>query len=155
RGYALGRMLQQGCLIPARGGLCQLSNALYDTALQAECEIVERHAHSQTVPESAAVVGRDATVAWNYVDLKFRPHKPVRIEARLTRDELVIRLRGQSDTATEKTSKLLRLPEPIPSSRVARSCATCGETECFRHEHPADDVRSANARDMGRCAFLV
>ncbi|HXO01078.1 MAG TPA: VanW family protein, partial [Stellaceae bacterium] len=45
RGYVPGRMLQQGCLVPAvGGGLCQLSNALYDAALQAGCEIVERHA---------------------------------------------------------------------------------------------------------------
>src|SRR5580704_19650081 len=73
RGYVSGRMLQQGCLVPAiGGGLCQLSNALYDAALQAGCEIVERHAHSRIVLGSAAATGRDATVAWNYVDLRFR-----------------------------------------------------------------------------------
>src|ERR1700733_8217324 len=31
RGFVDGRMLQEGCLVPAvGGGLCQLSNALYD-----------------------------------------------------------------------------------------------------------------------------
>lgn len=37
RGYVEGRLLREGCLIPAvGGGLCQLSNALYDVALQAQ-----------------------------------------------------------------------------------------------------------------------
>src|SRR5580704_15220807 len=93
RGFVTGRMLQQGCLVPATGGgLCQLSNALYDAALQAGCAIVERHAHSRVVPGSAAAFGRDATVAWNYVDLRFRAAQPIEIEARLSRDELIVRL---------------------------------------------------------------
>src|SRR5204863_8927159 len=67
RGFVTGRMLQQGCLVPAAGGgLCQLSNALYDAALQAECEVVERHTHSRAVAGSAAAAGSDATVAWKY-----------------------------------------------------------------------------------------
>jgi hypothetical protein len=44
--------------------------------------------------------------------------------------------------------------EPANPGPVARSCATCGETACFRHEHP-DSRGSANRADIGRCAFLV
>src|ERR1044071_8509785 len=70
KGYVVGRELRQGCLIPnLGGGLCQLSNALYDAALKADFEIVERHAHSKIIPGSLAEIGRDATVFWNYVDL--------------------------------------------------------------------------------------
>jgi len=95
RGFVGGRMLQQGCMVPAiGGGLCQLSNALYDAALQAGCVIVERHAHSRVVPGSAAMNGRDATVAWNYVDLRFRPVQALQLSVRLTADELVVRLLG-------------------------------------------------------------
>lgn len=65
RGYVAGRELREGCLIPnIGGGLCQLSNALYDAALRAGFEIVERHSHSQVIPGSLAEVGRDATVFW-------------------------------------------------------------------------------------------
>ena len=47
RGFVKGRELREGCIIPnIGGGLCQLSNALYDAALQANFEIVERHAHT-------------------------------------------------------------------------------------------------------------
>ena len=75
KGYVAGRELREGCLIPSiGGGLCQLSNALYDAALQAGFEIVERHAHSQVIPGSLAEAGANATVFWNYVDLRFRSH---------------------------------------------------------------------------------
>ena len=131
RGFVAGRMLQQGCLVPATGGgLCQLSNALYEVALQAGCEIVERHAHSRVVPGSAAALGRDATVAWNYVDLRFRAKQPLLLEARLTRDALVLRLRGRQAA----TPELVAPPTDLPLS--ARSCASCNETSCFRHETP-------------------
>jgi hypothetical protein len=146
RGYVAGRMLKQGCLVPATGGgLCQLSNAIYEAALQAGCEIVERHAHSRIVPGSAAATGRDATVAWNYVDLRFRPQATMQIEARLSRDELIIRFVGQRGTASPVSG-----PEnqPRPSAN-ARTCGTCGEVSCFRHErHPAPAV-------LGRTAYLV
>ena len=47
RGFRRGRELREGCLVPSiGGGLCQLSNALYDAALKAGLEIVERHAHT-------------------------------------------------------------------------------------------------------------
>jgi VanW like protein len=37
KGYVAGRALREGCLIPnIGGGLCQLSNALYDAALNAD-----------------------------------------------------------------------------------------------------------------------
>jgi len=42
KGYVPGRELREGCLIlTIGGGLCQLSNALYDAALQAGLQIVE------------------------------------------------------------------------------------------------------------------
>ena len=92
KGYVARRELREGCLIPnIGGGLCQLSNALYDAALNAGFEIVERHPHSQVIPGSLAETGRDATVFWNYVDLRFKSSHPFRIEAQLTVDSLVAR----------------------------------------------------------------
>ena len=140
RGYAVGRMLQQGCMVPAiGGGLCQLSNSLYDVALQTGCEITERHAHSRIVPGSAAALGRDATVAWNYVDLRFRPRVTVRLEVRLEADELVVALAGMQ-ASLDGDWKMA--PTAAPASElvqpVARSCATCNETDCFRHEPPPE-----------------
>jgi VanW like protein/glycosyl transferase family 1 len=146
RGFVTGRMLQQGCLVPAiGGGLCQLSNALYQAALASGCEIVERHAHSRRVPGSAAALGRDATVAWNYVDLRFRGRAPLLIEARLTQNELVVRFRGrgpaQPTPATEQTIAAFAPPS-------VATCGTCEQTTCFRHECAAPEAR-------GRAAYLL
>jgi hypothetical protein len=71
RGFTEGRELREGCLVPAiGGGLCQLSGLLYQAALEAGLEVVERHGHSRVIPGSAAEKNLDATVFWNYVDLR-------------------------------------------------------------------------------------
>jgi hypothetical protein len=149
RGFVEGRMLQEGCLVPAvGGGLCQLSNALYDVALQAECAIVERHAHSRRVPGAATPAGRDATVAWNYVDLRFVAPERLVLRVALTRDALVVSLlkssprHGEVDTRSvpggEETSPL--------GDGGAGSCDSCDRTDCFRHQRTSA---------VGRTAFLV
>ena len=140
RGYVTGRMLQQGCMIPAiGGGLCQLSNALYNAALQSGCEIVERHAHSRVVPGSAAEAGRDATVAWNYVDLRFRSRVQLMIRARVTEDELVVSFCAFPGTVVpkEKTANSAGHPnfsDAMEARQLPSTCSTCAETGCLHHE---------------------
>jgi len=91
QGFVKGRELREGYMIPSiGGGLCQLSNTLYQAALAGGLEIVERHAHSRALPGSAAEAGRDATVFWNYVDLRVRHSRAWRIEASMTADELTV-----------------------------------------------------------------
>jgi len=133
RGFVDGRMLKEGCLLPAiGGGLCQMSNGLYDAALQAGCDIVERHGHSRIVPGSAAEHGQDATVAWNYVDLRFRSGSPLHLEVVLEKDMLVVQVRAP---APRKATT----PVASPAPPVASSCDSCGREACFRHApaHPA------------------
>ena len=143
RGFVDGRMLQEGCMVPAvGGGLCQLSNALYDVALRAGCEIVERHAHSRIVPGSAGIVGRDATIAWNYVDLRFRSAREIQLRVFLTRDQLVVQLCGQSTGAARATTETEIATDELGE---AASCATCNETSCFRHEHACETPQRAKA----------
>ena len=134
RGFVQGRALQLGCMVPAvGGGLCQLSNALYDAALQAGCEIVERHPHSRIVPGSAAALGRDATVAWNYVDLRFRPPADFSLTAQVTADALIVRLHGLPGAAASRRA-IEQVGETSTPELAAESCASCNETGCFRHE---------------------
>lgn len=52
------------------GGICQVSSTLYNTALIANLEIVERHEHS--APVDYVPKGKDATVCYSEVDLKFK-----------------------------------------------------------------------------------
>ena len=146
KGFVAGRELREGCIIPnIGGGLCQLSNALYDGALQANFEIVERHAHTQVIAGSLAEMGRDATVFWNYVDLRFRSRSRFRIEAKLGSDELVVQFRGIQDkgSAVDEAQAI-----PMAASN-ARSCATCEVGDCHRV------VDASTHAGFGRTAFLV
>jgi hypothetical protein len=129
RGFVAGRELREGCLIAnVGGGLCQLSNALYEAAELAGFTIVERHGHSRVVPGSRAQLGRDATVFWNYVDLRFRSDHAFRVEARLTRDRLEVVFRG-----TRLADILPGLRHELPFPAAAHDCTSCGEVRCRRN----------------------
>ena len=52
------------------GGVCQVSSNLYNAAILADLEILERHRHSLTV--DYVPPGQDATVAYPELDFKFR-----------------------------------------------------------------------------------
>ncbi len=134
KGFTDGRELREGCIIPSvGGGLCQLSNALYDAALSAGFTIIERHAHSRLVPGSMAEAGRDATVFWNYVDLRFAPKETVQLEILLTRQDLIVRFRGLSTDPRPTSNADSVLPRPHAHREPVESCETCGITQCFRH----------------------
>lgn len=140
RGFVVGRELREGCLIPSvGGGLCQLSNALYDCALKAGAEILERHRHTRVIPSSLAELNRDATVFWNYVDLRFRATRPLRIAARLTRDQLIVSFHALSSGEARATDEETRLADP------AENCATCGVETCLRHAGPGATLREQTA----------
>ena len=148
RGFMAGRMLREGCMMPAiGGGLCQLSNALYDVALTAGCRIVERHAHSLRVAGSAAEAGRDATVAWNYVDLRFSAPRELLLSVRLSRRELTVSL--MTKCAGPQTVAATQAPVSLAPAGEVESCDACEETGCDFHEAGGPAVIA------GRAAFVV
>jgi hypothetical protein len=151
KGFVVGRELREGCIIPnVGGGLCQISNALYDAALKAKFEIVERHAHSQIIAGSLAEQGRDATVFWNYVDLRFRSPNAFRIEAFLGKDHLSIKFK--SENQAKKFFQILgngASKNQNGKTQTANSCATCGVESCFRSLRPEINLK------FGKTAFLV
>lgn len=64
-GYAGGKVVQT-----LAGGICQISSTLYDAAIYANLEIVERHNHMFLAGYVGA--GKDATVVYGAYDLKFK-----------------------------------------------------------------------------------
>jgi len=78
------------------GGVCQTSTTLYNAALLAGMQIIERNRH-QFAP-SYVPPGRDAAVAYSNIDLRFRnPYDyPVRIDGRIEGGRLMISLIGQA-----------------------------------------------------------
>jgi hypothetical protein len=129
KGYVIGREIREGCIVPTiAGGLCQLSNAIYDAALNANFEIVERHKHTKVIKGSLAEQDRDATVKWNYIDLRFKSKFDFRIEVELTSEKLIVRFRSeQKNVKTEKDNS------KIQDSNKLNDCYSCGNFACFKH----------------------
>mgnify|MGYP002078291350 CR=1 FL=1 len=129
KGYVKGREIREGCVIPTiAGGLCQLSNALYDTALKANFQIVERHKHTKVIQGSLAEHDRDATVKWNYVDLRFKSKFNFRIEAELTATKLIINFKSLQDKFESVDKNFIpKKPDDL------NDCYSCGNFDCFTH----------------------
>ncbi|NLY42504.1 MAG: VanW family protein [Clostridiaceae bacterium] len=71
------------------GGVCQVSSTLYNAALKAGMEIIERHSHSRDVHYIPQ--GQDAAVSYGYKDFKFRNTKdfPIRTEAYVKGNKMI------------------------------------------------------------------
>lgn len=67
-GYVEAGSYENGQVVDSYGGgICQVSTTLYNAALSAELEIVERYPHS--MPVSYIDLSRDAAIAGDYMDL--------------------------------------------------------------------------------------
>ncbi|MDM5155682.1 VanW family protein [Bacillus sp. DX1.1] len=70
KGYQLGKEIVDGKLVDGYGGgVCQTSSTLYNAADHAGLKMVERTTHSKVV--GYVPKGRDATIAYPYLDLVF------------------------------------------------------------------------------------
>ncbi|HSV74073.1 MAG TPA: VanW family protein [Chthonomonadales bacterium] len=95
RGYVRAPVSFGGELLPAfGGGVCQTSTTLYNAALLAGLEVLERHPHA--VAPGYAAPGRDAAVAYPSLDLRLRnPYPfPIRIRATARGGLLAVRILG-------------------------------------------------------------
>ena len=106
RGFAVGREVREGCIVPTvGGGLCQFSGALMELASKLGFKIIERHRHTALPPDVRYIEQRDATLFWNYVDLRFSATHDVLFEAHLTERMLVVRVRANSMAAQQTMSQ--------------------------------------------------
>ena len=81
-GYKNAKIYEAGQVVDGLGGgICQISSTLYNSALLANMEIVERRNHQFVT--SYVEAGRDATVVYGATDFKFKNTRkyPVRIVA--------------------------------------------------------------------------
>ncbi|MDP4118164.1 MAG: VanW family protein [Bacillota bacterium] len=74
------------------GGICQISTTLYNAAQGAKMEIVERHEHSVDVDYIEK--GKDATVAYGGLDLKFKNTLgyPVKLETAVEANRVLVNI---------------------------------------------------------------
>lgn len=158
RGFEWGMELRAGCIVPALGGgICLISNALFEMAARLGWRILERHGHSLDAG-LAVEPGLDATVLWPHVDLRVAPPSgAARLEVRVRDGRLhVIATFASEPRAREVHLRLVREPAPAPfrassvvrtidgtreviardrkrvlhESERTRNCLTCNEIAC-------------------------
>lgn len=130
KGYVIGREIREGCILPVKaGGLCQLSNALYDAAVKANFTILERHKHTKVIKGSLAEKDRDATVKWNYIDLRFKADTSFRIEATLDSQKLRVEFKCAASKGMHNNSYTT-----IASAKI-NDCLSCGNLSCYKNEN--------------------
>ena len=90
RGYLPGAAIVAAELTSEDGGAtCQLSTVLYNAGLLAGLDVVERHAHSVDVYGEARYFepGRDATIEYGVLDVRFRNPYPFAVLLELAADD--------------------------------------------------------------------
>jgi vancomycin resistance protein YoaR len=95
-GYRKAPVSYNGQLVPSwGGGVCQTSTTLYNAALLAGLEVVDRSPHRFAT--GYCPPGRDSAVAFGGIDLKLRnPYPyPLRVEAKAERSSLVVAIYGR------------------------------------------------------------
>ncbi|MDI3298155.1 MAG: VanW family protein [Bacillota bacterium] len=100
RGYLEAPVISGEAFVPGvGGGLCQLSSTLYNAVLDARLEVVERHGHSLAV--DYVPPGRDATVAWDMLDFRFRNDSdgPILVRARIEGWQLHVWILGPAQAS--------------------------------------------------------
>ncbi len=97
RGFKEGPMYYGGRIMPTfGGGVCKIASVIYNVAVLANQEIIERHPHSMTVPYVPP--GQDATISYGTKDFKFRnvSDHPILIWAQNISGTLYIAFYGNS-----------------------------------------------------------
>jgi vancomycin resistance protein YoaR len=96
RGFRDAPIFVNGEITPSTGGgICQIATTIYNAALLAGLPVTERHHHS--MPVHYADAGRDATVYWGQLDLRFRNDTggPIVLLAAMDGDRVHVRLIGR------------------------------------------------------------
>lgn len=114
-GYKEAKVLINGVYVPEYGGgVCQVATTLYNASIFSDLEIIERHHHS--IPSNYIEYGRDATVAYNYLDLKLKNNTgiPIYIQGIANNYSVTINIYG-NDTIERNIkieTKIIEVIEP-------------------------------------------
>lgn len=103
-GYELAGAYENGQTIDSYGGgVCQVSTTLYNAAIRAELEIIERYPHSMTV--SYVDPSADAAIAGTYKNLRFKntTDAPIYIASSANGSTLTFSIYGEETRPANRT----------------------------------------------------
>ncbi len=114
-GYQEASVIVNGEFVPGiGGGICQVSTTLYQAALRSNTEITSRRNHG--LPVGYVPMGYDATVAYGYIDFKFKNNKddPIYIESYIDGDKVSVKLYSKKtdNISIDLKSEIIEVVEP-------------------------------------------
>lgn len=128
------------------GGICQVSSTIYYATLRADLEIVERKCHSRMV--TYVPLGEDATVAWGYIDYRFKNNTeyPIKLEVTSGNSKVSVKIIGTQTTANKEvkistktlshtpfeTQRVIDSTLPVGTEKVDSNGYTGYKTESYR-----------------------
>ena len=110
------------------GGVCQVSSTLFHASLLAGMHVAERHGHSR--PSTYILLGLDAAVAYDYLDLKLmnKGLTPLLLTARLRDNQVEVAILGKKWGIEEiHLREKERVEIPIPREEVLDPTLLPGE----------------------------
>ena len=114
-GYKDAKVYENGKVVDGlAGGICQVSSTMYDAALLANLEIVERYNHQFTT--SYLPGGKDATVVYGIKDFKFRNSRkyPIKIVTSMGGGTITYSIYG-----IQEENEYTVVITPVITSRIA------------------------------------
>ena len=128
-GYKEAPVVVNGELVPdIGGGVCQVSSTLYNAALLAGLRIDRRVSH--TIPSTYVELGRDATVAYDYIDFRFVNNTTghIFIQAEVDGSELTIALLGKEQAPKARLVSKVESSTPAPVVQVVDNTLPPGKS---------------------------
>ena len=128
------------------GGVCQTSSTLFNAAVRADLEILERNPHAW--PSNYVEKGFDATVNWPGLDFKFRNNTdwPIFIVAGYNKQKVTVNIYGMSlgpGVKIDLESEVVRtIPEPEGTEWVVNTDLAPGERKKTITGRPGYVVRT-------------
>lgn len=139
-GYATAAAYENGQVVDSvGGGVCQISTTLYNAALRAELNIIQRQNHSMGV--SYVKPSEDAAIAGTYKDLKFTNNysTPIFIEGFTSGKTLTFTIYGKETRPANRTfefvSETLSVTNPGDPKEVVDSAMAPGAREQVQSAH--------------------
>lgn len=136
KGYLPAGAYSAGELVESYGGgVCQVSTTIYNAALYANLEIVERYNHS--LPVSYVNAGLDATVSYGSRDFKFKNSRnyAIKMKAEAKNGILKIEILGikekeefEIELTSEVTDTIPRNTKYVYDSSLAARSRSCSNT---------------------------
>lgn len=118
-GYLEAPVIIKGKLLPGEGGgACQVSSTLFNVALLSGFKILERTPHSR--PSTYVLPGRDATVVYDYIDLKFQQDTQEIVVFHTKVEKNVLKIYVWGDSPEDIKTELYYVVREVIPNKVVR-----------------------------------